>query len=427
MKWPLLVLFISISMGLVSFNNVISFRFLFINVYGNDLIFYAVIIYAFFQIIFWRKSQRIFDLDNKLITLYALVVLFSILWEFQQTSQGWGSLQYLIRILPFYLTYFILPAFIKSDKDLMRVLTIFIFVSTIGNFVIILQSLKGPGVLFDRSVISQILMKPGPQIISNYGSFFRSNFQIYFACVWSFFFCLAALIIKKKIIHLIGVIFFSFSFILNMSRGLYFGIFLALVIFFVLVSIMSRKFAVQYIFILAIIIMFVLLVTPLIGFNSIGSIILDRINTGLNDFQGNSGTWNARLVQLEMYLSLKPDIINLLFGYGYSGGKSGLSNLPFIEFGLVDPIYRVGIIGSLFLLISIFSLLVESIKGAIRNANNNLVLICLALLCSLISELGQLISADHFLYHYYGAVIGLSAALYLTGTLYLSSKQNTIY
>ena len=109
---------------------------------------------------------------------------------------------------------------------------VFVLTAVIGNVIIVAQSLHGPGNLFGNGLLGTIFTQPGPQIdYYQYGAFWRSNFPVYFACVWLFFYYAAQAVWSFKLHYLIAVAFFSAAFLLNFSRSLYVGIAVAGLVF----------------------------------------------------------------------------------------------------------------------------------------------------------------------------------------------------
>ncbi len=415
MKWPLLILLLAVSLGLISLNEVISFRFIFINVYGNDLVFYTSGIYAAIQYLKYRGFKQFYTQNRFLIlntiVLYSFVVLFSILQEYQNGASGWSSLQLLIRVWPFYLLFFALPAFIISKDDLQKVFKLFLLICCVGNVIIIAQSLHGPGNLFGIGFLDLIYGKPGPQIIYKYGIFYRSLFPISFSCIWCFFYFLTKLHFKFKVEYVIGVIFFSFSFLLNMSRGLFAGIAVALALDMFLLNYRKRM-SIFIIFaaIIAIIIIIPMATNNLSGDDLLSNIFL-RIQQGLNDFQTQNGSWGFRLNQFNLLVNSRPDYYSWLFGWGYTGSLSTTGIVNFIEFGVIDPVFRSGIIGTIILIWVVANSLKSTIATYLKQTDLFYISIGLAFFSSLISELVNLLAADHFLYIYFGSLISLSLAL----------------
>ena len=452
MKWGLLFMLFMVSFGVINLNDAIAGSLGPFHIYGNDLVFAASMLYAALKYALAQdqgsaknnfprrptpdlttphlpmgagvRRERSYSSAgakpifspfrgspaSKAMLAYAALILFLIFRDYQSASAGWGGLQLLIRTLPFYLLFFIIPAFVTCREDLGRVIGMFVLTAGIGNVIIIAQSLHGPGNLFGNGLLGTIFTPPGPQIdYYQYGAFWRSNFPVYFACVWLFFYYAAQVVWSFKLRYLAAVVFFSLAILLNFSRSLYAGIALASLMFF-LAAFRRRGGYFRVAILFGLLLAFIVLAAPILGLQDLGGGVVERMLSGLDEMQYTSGTWAGRLDHLALYRELNPDIVQLLLGYGYRGSLA-LLDLPFLEFGLIDPIYRGGILGTLVLFGVIVAVGRQAVRFIRQSRSVLLFAVAVATLCLVITEVGNLVGGNHFLYEYFGAAVTSGVAI----------------
>lgn len=411
--WPIAALLLTVIFGVIDLNRVFAVDTGPVRVYGNDLVFAFAMVLAIFS--FVGSSRRPVALgptfQGVLIAAGLMAVLAAVMLvrDFSQSLGILGNTQGFVRQLPYFMSFFLVLAFISGEQDLLVVLRLWFAIAAAGTAIVILQSLRGPGDLFGGSLLDQVRVPPGPQITEVYGIFSRSNFPITFAAVWCCFFCLAALLQRPSVPAAAGVFWFSAAWILNMSRGLYIGIALAFITcLLVLLATRALRPAVAVLGIAGV--GAALFLTSVMGLGGLNDAVVVRGASAWQEYRLNTGTWASRLAEADAYFALEPGGDELLLGMGYTGTRSGLDR-PFLEFGPVDLLYRGGLLGAAVLA----GVLLIYCRGAIRAVQSTTrpLVICagVATLCSVVSEIGQLPSANHFYYIYYAAVLGAAVAV----------------
>ncbi len=411
--WLIVGLLLSVGAGLFDFNAVIEAEAGPVKVYGNDMVFVAGAALALLQFNGGDRRPLITRGGTRTVlvalALFAVLAVMMIIRDFRETLGDFGNLQTLARVWPYFALFFAVAAFVATPGDLKMLLRVWFIITAAGTAIIILQSLRGDVLLFGDNFISRMLVPPGPQIIVKYGIFHRSNFPIYFSAIWWFFFLSAMIARRPSLPAIAAAAFFSMAFILNMARGAYFGVALAAVVFLVLMA-GARQMSLRLAVVSSALIGSLLFLIPVLGLGGLDEIIVGRTTSGLQDYRLREGTWQGRLVQAERYWEQEPEGMDLLFGYGYTGSRSELNTL-FLEFGPVDLLYRSGVVGTVLLSVVLLLLGHAAIAGVIRWRAPVHVAIAMATLCSLISQTGEMPSANHFYYPYYAAVIGGMSAL----------------
>jgi hypothetical protein len=386
------------------------------NVLGNDLVILATLLFCLGKYLFSSKVivRPLFaDFDNAKLAMW-LYFGVAVMMAYRDSSYAneagrSGLFTLFIRRVPYYATFFAVPAFVSNYNDLLKFVKVFIIVSFIGNIIIISQSFYGPGDMFRGLFISDIMSPPGPQIKMNVGGLYRSNFAIYFACVWCFFYYLSKLFVKFTLIDFVAVFFFQFAFLLNMARGLYLGIILAVLVVIYLNTRKDKKLP-KSVFVIPVVIVVIFLSLPYLGYEKLWESMMYRFRTGLLDFGSGTGTWGKRLGQLSGISRLNFDFTSIAFGFGYNA-LSAKTGLPFIEIGPIDLIYRSGVVGTVILATVIVLVIRYSLQNFRSTHDLFIGSISLAIVCSIISEIGHLPSANHFYYHFYASVIGFGIGL----------------
>jgi hypothetical protein len=346
------------------------------------------------------------------MALYSTLAIFMIARDFQSSGTGFGNLESLLRIAPFYMTFFIILGFVADRRDYERLTRIWFGLCITGTVLIILQSLHGTDPLFAGTGLDQVFTPPSPMITEHYGPLHRTVFPFYFAAVWAIFYCLARWTFSPSVKWLLSAQFFSVAFIFNLARGLYFGVLCAFVAF-VLLMVRTRRMVGQIMLAVTIPALIIGVTLPAVGYSDLATGIAMRVGSGLQDVQSGGGTWGGRLDQVAQFRRLAPGPVDLWFGYGYLGVRSGLS-LSFIELGFVDLVYRGGLLGAAVMGFIVFRLIVFASKTTLtgrRRGDQVLAALGIATTCSLISEVGHLPSANHFYYQYYPAMIGVVVAI----------------
>lgn len=411
--WPVAVLVVAVLFGVVDLNQVVAIDVGPLRVYGNDLIFALVCVLALYAYVGSRRRPVSHTLDGRTVLLagamFAVIALMMFSRDFVQSQGILGNIQALVRQLPYFLSLFLLLAFVSGERDLHMLLRIWFTVTAIGTAIVLLQSLQGTGDIFGGGPLDRLRVPPGPQITERYGLFSRSSFPITFAAVWCFFFCLTSLLQRPSARAAAGMLWFSAAWVLNMSRGLYVGIALAFftcLLVLVAIRVLRPAAAVAGIATAA----GALLVVSYFGLGGLDDAVVRRGASAWQEYRFNTGTWASRIDEADGYFALKPRGDELLLGMGYTGTRSGLDR-PFLEFGPVDLLYRGGIIGAM-MLAAVLLLYTRFAFRVARNAPRTLAACAgIATLCSIVSEIGHMPSANHFYYIYYAAVLGGAVAV----------------
>jgi uncharacterized membrane protein YhaH (DUF805 family) len=426
-EWSIVALLVAVACGLLDLNRVIEIAVGPMNVFGNDLLFVLAAAVAAGEITVTRRRPLLVSRPQPLpflaMTAYCCLAILMIARDYQPEAAGIANLQAIARDLPFFFTYFIVSAFIGTRRDLLVFTRLVLGIAIAGAAVAVLQSIHGPGELLAGLPFGEALYPPGPQIdVDSYGIFSRVVLPTMGLGVWSLFYCLAMALRRWSLTYVLGTLLFLFMVAVYMARGLYVGIAAATVIFTVIMVVLGRL-PIRAVLLAALLACSLPFATSTIGLGDLNTAVFDRTSTAFADYQTQSGTWGSRLDEADWYWQLDPTSMELLFGNGYRGSKSEL-DLPFLEFGVADLLYRGGIIGVFLFLCSVACLLflsVKSVRGAYSAVERSA---AIGVICSITAQGVFLLSANHFYYKYYVAAISCVVAVVAASKVFDEDMDN---
>jgi hypothetical protein len=356
-----LVVLLGLFLGSFTLNPLLTAELPFGRVRANDVvvIFQLFITCAFFLSLKGRKVLRSKDQAVRIMSLYLGMILIMTLISKAELSD-WGGNQFIanLRRVLYFGSFFYVVSMLRTSSDSSFVLRLMLFYAVVGSILTILQSLYGPTPMFSASIsmdsdmYSFYNVGTWNQFDSIGGVLTRVNLPVIYIIIWAFFYFMVKALdkLELKSISLVGL--FALPIFIDYSRGLFFGIFLALVLLPFLKK--EKKWRLRtlfkYVFIGAtILILFVVVASNLFGLDPL-KIVQRRVISGAEDISQTGGTWEYRMDEVEAFQASELGWGDILFGFGLYPGRSFLG-LTFIHFGPFDLLYRGGIVFSAILIV----------------------------------------------------------------------------
>jgi hypothetical protein len=413
-EWSLVALLLAVAIGLLDLNRVVAMGVGPMNVFGNDLLFAVVAVVTAGELLVTGRRPLLLSRFQPLpffaMAVYCLLAILMIARDYDPEAAGLANVQTIARDLPFFFTYFIVSAFIGTRRDLAVFTRLVVALAVVAAIATVLQSIHGPGELLAGLPLGEALYPPGLHIeIDSYGIFSRVVLPTIGLAVWCLYYCLAMALRRWSVPYVLGIFLFLVVITVYMARGLYVGIAAATVVFTVIMVVLGRL-RLRALLLAAVLACFLPFTTSAIGLGDLNTAVFDRTSTAVADYQTQTGTWGSRLDQAVWYTQQEPTPTALLFGYGYRATKSEL-DLPFLEFGPVDLLYRGGVVGVVLFLFSISALLylcVRQVRLARSPVGRSA---SIALICSIAAQGVFLLSANHFYSKHYVATISCVVAI----------------
>jgi hypothetical protein len=412
-----------VGLGVLDFNKVLAIHAAGWSLFGNDLVFGAFFLATAWRVAAYRRDLSVPHLGMTTplaaAALLALVALILIARD-AATGQGAQDVPRLsLRLLPYFCFAPLLVCYISNERDLAALLSTILRVTALGCVLTIFFAMYGDAPIPGGAFLNSIVVRPGPQIAITYGDVHRANLPVSYAAIWCFFYCLATLRDRVSPLRVVALELYATALVLNLSRGLYAGVLLALILF-AMLTVRGRRSLISYAGVLA-------------GFAIVGVVliysvdfdiqqgVIDRIENGIADFRQGTGTWGSLLDDVQSYQDLRLTDTAALFGYGFSGAKSGISP-RLIELGPIDLLYRGGIVGTLSVVMMVTLLCSHSLRAIRRPSALVIQATALATICTLAVESIHMLYWDPFYYEYFVSLLGCAIAMLAIGEV-LYPKQ----
>jgi hypothetical protein len=431
-----LVVLLGLSVGAFTLNPLLTVELPFGRMRANDVVVVLqfLITCAFFLSLKGHKMLRSEDKGVRIMALYLGMILVMALISKAELSD-WGgneSIVNLRRVL-YYGSFFYVISMLKTLDDSAFVLRLLILYAVIGSVLSIWQSFYGPTPMFgastsiDSDMYSFYNVSTWNQFDSIGGVLTRVNLPVISVIVWAFFYFVVKVFERVEAKSIILVALFALAIFIDYARGLFFGVFLALVLLPFLHK--EKRWRLKRVFKYAvtgaaILIVFLIASSNLFGLDPL-KIVQGRMMSGAQDISETGGTWEYRMDEVEAFQASELGMGDILFGFGLFPRRSFLG-LTYIHFGPFDLLYRGGIVFSTILIVYLLWL-IRYLYRKIFSSHDRLVInLSKSLLLYNVVHVGFFLSSNNFWSEYPFAVTALVLAMIFFREHMASVKQGNV-
>jgi hypothetical protein len=416
-----LLLLLGLFLGAFTLNPLLTAELPFGRMRANDVvvILQFLITCAFFLSLKGRKVLSSEDRAVRIMALYLGMVLAMTLISKAELSD-WGGNEFIanLRRVLYYGSFFYVVSMLRTLDDSAFVLRFAILYAVIGSILTISQSLYGPTPMFgastsiDSDMYSFYNVSTWSQFDSIAGVVTRVNLPVVSVVIWAFFYFMVKASEKVELRSVVLVALFALAIFIDYARGLFFGVFLALVVFPFLQKEKGWRLRAVFKYAFAgvvVLIVFLVVASNLFGLDPL-KIVQRRLVSGAQDISETGGTWEYRMDEVEAFQASEVGWGDILFGFGLFPRRSFLG-LTYIHFGPFDLLYRGGIVFSAILIVY-FIWLIKYLYRKIHSSHDRLVInLSKSLLLYNVVLAGFFVSANQFWSEYPYAVTAILSAI----------------
>jgi hypothetical protein len=429
-KWPYMFLLLLVLVGIIRLEPLVTIDSPVGRIRGSDLLLLFQVFVTIVIFCISPKKRLLTDSMSKLWLFFIFIlVCMTINSPSDWTETGGMETFAQLRKLFYFMSYFYILALTSDSSDLNFLFKSLVVIALIGSVLTIMQSLSGPDPLFGAVVGKDHDSYYNIAIWGQFdqiGPLTRVNLPVIFLVVFLFNYYFARMLEKINLFPLFLVGLFSLIIVINFSRGLFAGIFIALVaLYFFRGRIINLKyFSIIVGSLLVFSGMFYLFAGDLTDFE----LMPERAMSGYQEMKYETGNWAGRMEEVELYENAmqRADAKTWLLGFGLYPVKSEVG-LEFIHVGWIDFPFRGGI---LFSLLNIFYLIGFNywlFRRATHGQDEKIKIMSFSLLAYNITYAIFFFGSNHYWSSYFVNINGVISAYIVMYNNFLKERYKSAY